>query len=258
MKKTRLDITLVQRNLVPTRSQAQTLIRSGQVFLNDQKAITPSQLTTDKDKIIIKEKLKYVSRGGLKLEHALKEFKINPQRKICLDIGSSTGGFTDCLIQHHAQKVYALDVGTHQLADKLKNNPLIISLEQTHFLKINQLPDSDISLITIDVSFISSKKILLHIFNLFKPSVVTTLGLSPDSKLPKHLEIILLLKPQFESSPKYLKKGVVKDPKIHQQIINDFQTFCQENHITVLNTTTSPIRGPKGNIEFLFHLNINL
>lgn len=241
MKKTRLDIELVQRNLVTTRSKAQTLIRTGQVFVNEQKAVTPSQLTTDKDKIFIKEKLKYVSRGGLKLEHALKEFKINPQDKICLDIGASTGGFTDCLLQNKAKKIYALDVGTHQLADKLKHDQKVNSLEQTHFLQIDQLPDSDISIITIDVSFISSRKILLHLLKIRN----------------QELEIILLLKPQFESSPKYLKKGVVKDPKIHQKIVADFILFCNDNNITIKNQTISPIKGPKGNIEFLFHLQIN-
>ena len=242
MKKTRLDIEIFNRNLASSRSNSQTLIRAGQVFINEQKAITPSQLVSSTDNIFIKEKLRYVSRGGLKLEHALKKFKINPQNQICLDIGASTGGFTDCLLQHGANKVYALDVGSHQLSDKLKKDTRVFSLEQTHFLKIDKLPDPKISLVTIDVSFISSKKILNHLLTISNSKLV----------------IILLLKPQFESSPKNLKKGVIKDPKIHQKIIADFQKFYHDHNIHMKNQTTSPIKGPKGNVEFLFHLIIQM
>ncbi len=246
MKKQRLDLELVSRSLAPTLSQAQTLIRIGRVFLNEQKAITPSQQASKEDKIFIKEPLKYVSRGGLKLEHALQEFKINPNNQTCLDIGSSTGGFTDCLLQNGANHVYALDVGTHQLSDKLLSNPKVTSTEQTHFLKIPKLPNPKISLVTIDVSFISSKKILLHLLDI----ACTRKGEN------RELEIVLLLKPQFESSPKYLKKGVIRDPEIHQKIIDKFTLFCENNNIDIKNQTTSPIKGPKGNTEFLFHLTI--
>jgi 23S rRNA (cytidine1920-2'-O)/16S rRNA (cytidine1409-2'-O)-methyltransferase len=241
MKK-RLDQLVIIAYPELSRSQAQTLIRAGQVFVNEQKAVTPAQLATPEAKIVIKNRMPYVSRGGLKLEHALKEFQINPTGKICLDIGASTGGFTDCLLQHGANQVFTIDVGTSQLAEKLTKDPRVIVKEQTHFLYIEQLPDPNISLAVIDVSFISARKILSYLQKI---------------NTNQNLEIILLLKPQFESLPKDRKKGVVKNPHVHKQIIKDFQNYCRDNKIKIKAQTTSPIKGPKGNIEFLFHLQYN-
>lgn len=241
-KKQRLDLELTTRNLTQSRSQAQILIRAGQVFVNEQKAITPSQPVTSEDKIIIKEPLKYVSRGGLKLEHALKEFQVNPKDMVCMDIGASTGGFTDCLLQNGAQKVYALDVGHGQISEKLTKNPKVISIEKQNFRLLDKLP-AKINLFTIDVSFISLTIILDHLKKILTSQKYTT----PP-------QIICLLKPQFEASKKHLKKGVVKNPLIHQEIINLFKEYCQTNNFQITNKTTSPIKGPKGNIEFLFCL----
>ena len=164
--KQRLDLELVSRQLSSTRSQAQLTIRLGLVFVNQQKAISPSQTVDQNSIITINQPLKYVSRGGLKLEHAFKEFKIKPKNYVCLDIGASTGGFTDCLLQNDAKKVFALDVGTHQLADKLKINPRVISLEQTNFRHWDNLPEK-IDLVVIDTSFISIITILTHLKKIF-------------------------------------------------------------------------------------------
>jgi 23S rRNA (cytidine1920-2'-O)/16S rRNA (cytidine1409-2'-O)-methyltransferase len=241
MPKIRLDIELVNRELTDSRNRAQTLIRAGQVMINQQKAVNPSQLVTTDTVIKIIEPLKYVSRGGLKLEHALRQFDIDPQGFICLDIGASTGGFTDCLLQHGAKKIYAIDVGHGQLAEKLRHNPRVVNMEKTHFIKINQLPTFP-DLITIDVSFISLTKILDHL-----------LSILPNKK---HVKIIALLKPQFETEAKYLQKGVVKNTKIHQLVNQNFQNFCRDKRIKIIDHAASPIKGPKGNIEFLYNLSI--
>lgn len=238
--KSRLDIELVKRGLIESRSKAQTLIRAGLVMINQQKAVTPAQPVDQDTDIIITQPLKYVSRGGLKLEHALQEFNLKPTDYICLDIGASTGGFTDCLLQNGAKQVYAVDVGRGQLAQKLRLDKRVTNMEKTHWQTINQLPNK-IDLVTIDVSFISLTRILTHLQSIAK----------------QPLTIIALLKPQFEAGPQNLKKGVVKDPAIHQQVINDFTEFCHLNQFQILNQTTSPIKGPKGNIEFLFFLKLN-
>jgi len=242
MFKSRLDIELVNRHLVPTRNQAQTLIRAGLVLINQQKAISPSQMVDQTTIITITQPLKYVSRGGLKLEHALKIFNIKPQDYICLDIGASTGGFTDCLLQHGARKVYALDVGHGQLATKLRQDNRVINLEKTHWKTIEQLPEQ-LDLITIDVSFISLTKILDHLQHI-----------ATDNDCD--LAVIALLKPQFEAGPANLRKGVVKDPKIHQQVLANFVNYCQQHSWQIVDSTPSPIKGPKGNVEFLFYLQL--
>ncbi|MBU0647763.1 TlyA family RNA methyltransferase [Patescibacteria group bacterium] len=260
MKKTRLDLSLVERNLVPSRSKAQILVRAGQVFINEQRAVTPAQMVKPSDNIVIKEPLKYVSRGGLKLEHALKKFQIDPTDLTCMDIGASTGGFTDCLLQHGATKIHAIDVGTSQLAEKLKSDPRVISTEQQNFRLLKNLP-AKIDLVTIDVSFISLTIILQHLKKLLPeydspPSIGGTERPLGRLRGGSSLEIICLLKPQFESPRKYLKKGVIRDPKIHQLIIKNFENFCHDNNFQIINQATSPIKGPKGNTEFLFYLTI--
>lgn len=258
--KQRLDLELVSRQLSSTRSQAQLSIRLGLVFVNQQKAISPSQTVDAKSIITIKQPLKYVSRGGLKLEHALQQFKINPRNYVCLDIGASTGGFTDCLLQNGAKKIYALDVGTRQLAEKLKNDSRVISLEQTNFRHWNQLPEK-FDLVVIDTSFISIMTILSHLkilFNKFSESLEIASSSSVPGGKNRKLEIVCLLKPQFEAGPKNLRKGVVKNPKIHQLVINNFRRYCPENQFKIIGQTTSPLLGPKGNKEFLFFLKLSL
>lgn len=250
--KQRLDLELVSRQLSSTRSQAQLTIRLGLVFVNQQKAISPSQTVDQNSIITINQPLKYVSRGGLKLEHALKEFKIKPKNYVCLDIGASTGGFTDCLLQNDAKKVFALDVGTHQLADKLKIDPRVISLEQTNFRHWDNLPEK-IDLVVIDTSFISIITILTHLKKIFSKYLNQNCLKIKNYKL----KIVCLLKPQFEAGPKNLRKGVVKNPKIHELVKKNFRQFCQENNFSIINETTSPLLGPKGNIEFLFYLKLN-
>ncbi len=250
--KQRLDLELVSRQLSSTRSQAQLTIRLGLVFVNQQKAISPSQTVDQNSIITINQPLKYVSRGGLKLEHAFKEFKIKPKNYVCLDIGASTGGFTDCLLQNDAKKVFALDVGTHQLADKLKINPRVISLEQTNFRHWDNLPEK-IDLVVIDTSFISIITILTHLKKIFSKYLNQNCLKIKNYKL----KIVCLLKPQFEAGPKNLRKGVVKNPKIHELVKKNFRQFCQENNFSIINETTSPLLGPKGNKEFLLYIKLN-
>lgn len=234
-----LDQLLVDKGLFPTRQKAQFSIRSGNVFVNNSVVDKPSKLISPDSEIKIKEKLPYVSRGGLKLSAAIKEFGISVKDKIALDIGSSTGGFTDCLLQNGAAKVYAVDVGYGQLDLKLRNDSRVVLMEKTNarYLKPSQFPVPP-DIITIDVSFISLDKIL---------PVVSGL-LSHDS------EVIALIKPQFEAGPKFAKKGVVKDPAVHDQVIEKIKEIAQKNNLQPKSVIPSPALGPKGNKEFLLYL----
>lgn len=235
----RLDQLLVDKGLFPTRQKAQWSIRSGNILINNSISDKPSKLVPPDAEIKIKEKLPYVSRGGLKLQAAIKEFGISVKNKIALDIGCSTGGFTDCLLQNGALKVYAVDVGYGQLDLKLRNDPRVVLMEKTNarYLKPSQFPDPP-NLATIDVSFISLDKIL--------PAV--------SALLPPRSEIIALVKPQFEAGPKFAKKGVVKDPAVHSKVIEDVKQTAQKNNLIPQGIIPSPILGPKGNKEFLLYL----
>jgi len=237
-KKQRLDQILFNRNLAESKTKAQAMIMAGQVFV-EGKPIIKSGFNINHNATIEIKNLgpKWVSRGAIKLITALEKNKIVVKNKICIDLGSSTGGFTDVLIQSGADRVYAVDVGTNQLHEKLKKNKKIISLEKTNarYLKKDQFAEL-IDIMVCDVSFISLKKVIEPNLHLLKNESV----------------IIALIKPQFESKKNETKKGVVKDFIIHQRICNEIsEWFNNIGRSKVLNINESPIKGPKGNTEFL-------
>ena len=238
MPKIRLDQLLVQRNLADSREQAQRLIRAGMVRVGEQLASKPGHQFKDDVDDTVKQKEKYVSRGGLKIEGAHKQFGFDLQGAICLDIGSSTGGFTDFMLQHGAAKVYAVDCGTNQLHYKLREDPRVIVMENTNarYLTEEDIPEKA-DFCSIDTSFISLTKILPPLKNLIKPGG----------------RIISLIKPQFEAGKGQVGKGgVVRDPAIHQEVIEKIKKFgTEELGFQWLELCTSPITGPAGNIEFL-------
>jgi 23S rRNA (cytidine1920-2'-O)/16S rRNA (cytidine1409-2'-O)-methyltransferase len=231
----RLDILITEKKLVKSRSVAGDLIKKGLVRVNNE-IITKTAKDVPEDAVIeILEQPKYVGRGGLKLEKALEEFQINPEGLIVLDVGSSTGGFTDCLLQKGAKKVYALDVGTDQLDPNLKNDPRVISMEKTDIRNIKTLPDK-IDMAVIDVSFISLEMILESVKNLLK-----TEG-----------KIIALIKPQFETSKTDKNKsGIVKNDELREKVLEKIKNYAQKINLKVLKETDSPILGGSGNKEYL-------
>ncbi len=238
MIKIRLDLLLVKRNLVSSREKAQRLIMSGNVTVNDHSVTKPGHQYSENCNIKIKKTDLYVSRGGYKIAEAYRKFNLKIQDNICLDIGSSTGGFTDFLLQHKAKKVYAVDCGTNQIHWKLRNDDRVIVMENTNarYLSKNDI-NENIDLSTIDVSFISLKKIL--------PTVVKFLN---DKG-----QIIALIKPQFEAGREHIQKGgVIIDKKIHNLVIEDIKIFAtDELQLKYIGICQSPIKGPAGNIEFL-------
>lgn len=241
MPRKRLDLLLVERGLFSSRSAAQREILAGNVFVNHQLADKPGALVAVDASIEIKRRSPYVSQGGLKLEKALREFQIDITDKVCIDIGASTGGFTDCLLQHGAEKVYAVDVGKGQLDWKLRNDPRVVVLEgvNARYLKPEQIGER-VDLATVDVSFISLKLILLPL-----KAIVKGGG-----------DILALVKPQFEAGKGKVKRGgVVEDKKVHLEVLQGLAHFTvEELNLSVLNATFSPIKGPAGNIEFLLHI----
>ncbi|MBI1741722.1 TlyA family RNA methyltransferase [Candidatus Acetothermia bacterium] len=239
--KQRLDILLVERKLFETRSAAQREILAGNVFVNGQLADKPGTQISVDSKIEIRAKNPYVSQGGLKLEKALREFAIDVTGKICLDIGASTGGFTDCLLQHGAKKIFSVDVGKGQLDWKLRNDPRVVVLEEVNarYLKPEQIGELA-DLATVDVSFISLKLVLPALIPIVEPDGV----------------FILLVKPQFEAGREHVGRGgVVKSREIHLAVLRELTHFIQNQlKLSVINGTFSPIKGPAGNIEFLLHV----
>lgn len=241
-EKLRLDVLLVERGLVETREKAKRLIMEGIVFSNDERLDKPGMKVPASIPITIKgNKMPYVSRGGYKLEKALREFPVTVKNKVMIDIGASTGGFTDCALQNGAKYVYAVDVGYNQLAWKLRKDERVIVMERTNFryLKPEDLEKELPEFATIDVSFISLKIIL--------PVLKTMLVPGGDC--------IALIKPQFEAGrEKVGKKGIVRDPKVHMEVINEMIAFASQEGYDVNHLTYSPITGGDGNIEFLIHL----
>ena len=239
--KERLDVALVARGLAETRAKAQASIMSGIVYVNGQKvdkAGTP--VAADAALEVRGHTLRYVSRGGLKLEKAMAEFPITLTDCICADIGASTGGFTDCMLQNGAKKVYAVDVGYGQLDWKLRSDERVVCMERTNarYLTHEQIPD-ELDFASVDVSFISLKLILPALAGLLKPDG----------------HAVCRVKPQFEAGrEKVGKKGVVRDPAVHLEVLEHFLEHAKESRFTVLGLTYSPIRGPEGNIEYLGYL----
>ena len=237
----RLDQYLAEQGLAPSREKAKALILNGQVNVGEKTVTKPSfEVSEGSDVRITGEVLKYVSRGGLKLEKALQVFPIDLHGRICMDIGASTGGFTDCMLQNGAKKVYAVDVGTDQLAEVLRNNPRVVSLEQTNirYLEPSDIDDA-ISFISIDVSFISLTKVLPAAFGFLREAG----------------ECVALIKPQFEAGKENVgKKGVVRSEKVRQAVVKNITEFAKALGFMVMGTTVSPIRGPEGNEEYLLWL----
>ena len=236
--KTRLDVLLTERGLLDSRQKAQATIMSGIVFVNGQRVDKVGTAVSNDALIEIRgTTLPYVSRGGLKLEKAMQTFPLTLTGKICADIGASTGGFTDCMLQNGAKKVYAVDVGYGQLDWKLRNDARVVCMERTNarYLTHEEIPE-ELDFASVDVSFISLKLIFPALYVLLREGG----------------EIACLIKPQFEAGrEKVGKKGVVRDPAVHLEVLEHFLIHAKENHFTVLGITYSPIRGPEGNIEYL-------
>ena len=239
--KTRLDVMLVERGLQESRQRAQAIIMSGSVFADGRRVDKPGATVSNDAEIDIRgNTLQYVSRGGLKLEKAMASFPITLEGAVCADIGASTGGFTDCMLQNGAAKVYAVDVGYGQLAWKLRSDERVVCLERTNarYLTREQIPEA-LDFASIDVSFISLKLILPPLCALLRDGGNTA----------------ALIKPQFEAGrEKVGKKGVVRDPAVHREVLEQFLEHARDAGFAVLGLTYSPIRGPEGNIEYLGYL----
>lgn len=244
MAKTRLDVLLVARGLAESRDWAQRLIRAGEVRVDGQVIDQPSKTFPDTIVIDVEQPPKYVSRGGFKLEAALDFFKVDPVGFTCADVGSSTGGFTDCLLQRGAAKVYALDVGNNQLHWKLRNDPRVVVMEKVNVRFLDALPEY-INLAVIDVSFISLELILPKVFGWFRKPSPSGRGLGEGS-------VIALIKPQFEAGrEKVGKGGIVRDPAVHEEVIQRITAFCAAQGWPAQGVIPSPILGADGNREFL-------
>jgi len=254
--KKRLDILLEEKGLAKSCTQAQALILAGRVEIRGRTDLKPGSLIPETAPVIVlSNPCPYVSRGGIKLEHALKEFGVCVQDRVALDIGASTGGFTDCLLKHGAQKVYAVDVGRGQLDIHLRKDPRVVVMEKTNarYLDPKNFQPKP-SLVVIDVSFISLKKILPIAAAVKEPSSSKggCFPLPEGAAYPS--EIIALIKPQFEAGPSKLKKGVVQDEKTRQEVTEDLKQFAQTLNLQTLQIIPSPIKGSKGNTEYLWHL----
>ena len=240
MKK-RLDILVYEKGFAESREKAKAIIMAGQVYVDNQKADKCGTSYEENVNLEVRGSvLKYVSRVGLKLEKAIQNFDFDLNDKITMDIGASTGGFTDCMLQNGAKKVYSIDVGYGQLAWKLRTDERVVNLERTNMRKVTreQVPD-EIDFFSVDVSFISLKLIL---------PVAREL-------MAENAQAVCLIKPQFEAGrEKVGKKGVVRDPAVHIEVVQNIINFCLENGFDVLNLDFSPIKGPEGNIEYLIHL----
>lgn len=239
--KKRLDVFLFERGFAESREKAKALIMSGIVYVNDQKEIKAGREIKCDDTVEVRgSSLKYVSRGGLKLEKAMQSFPISLAGKLCMDVGASTGGFTDCMLQNGAVKVYSIDVGYGQLAWKLRSDERVVNLERTNFRYVTreQVPD-EIDFSSVDVSFISLKLILPVMYKLLKDNG----------------EAVCLIKPQFEAGRENVgKKGVVRDAAVHENVIVSIAEFANEQCFDVLGLEHSPVKGPEGNIEYLMYL----
>lgn len=239
-KKERLDILLVEKGIFTSRERAKTSIMAGKIFVDGQRVDKAGEkINVDADIIFKGQEIPYVSRGGLKLEKAIKEFGVNLKDKVCMDIGASTGGFTDCMLQNDAKKVFSIDVGYGQFAWKLRTDSRVVCMERTN---IRYVTPEDLGELTdfasIDVSFISLKKIM--------PANLSLLNESG--------EVVALIKPQFEAGKEKVgKKGVVRDINVHKEVVLDIVEFLISQNLNILSVSYSPIKGPEGNIEYLVY-----
>ncbi len=239
--KERLDVLLVKRNLAPSREKAKALIMAGNVFVNQQREDKAGATFDEHVQIEVHgNTLRYVSRGGLKLEKAMQQFAITLEGAVCMDIGASTGGFTDCMLQSGASKVYAVDVGYGQFAWKLRQDERVVCMEKTNIRYVTpEQIGEPLDFASVDVSFISLTKVLQPARELLKEGA----------------EMVCLIKPQFEAGrDKVGKKGVVRDPKVHKEVIEQVVSFAESIGFCVLHLDFSPIKGPEGNIEYLMHI----
>lgn len=239
--KERLDVLLVNLGLAESRAKAQATIMAGEVYVNGQKADKSGMEVDITSNVEVRgSACPYVSRGGLKLEKALRNFGVDPTGYVCSDSGASTGGFTDCLLQQGASKVFAIDVGYGQLAWKIRSDPRVVVMERTNIRYVTPEDLGEpLDLSVVDVSFISLKIVLPAIQKLLKPTG----------------QVLCLIKPQFEAGKEKIgKKGVVRDPAVHAEVLQNFTALADSLHFTIRNLTFSPVKGPEGNIEFLAHL----
>lgn len=244
MAKERLDILLVKRNLAESREKAKAYIKEGIVFIDGIKADKASTSVEETAMVELRgETLKYVSRGGLKLEKALKQFQIVLDDKTCMDVGASTGGFTDCMLQYGAKQVFSIDVGTSQLAEKLRLDKRVVCMENTNIRYVTKEDiGQQVDFVSIDVAFISLSKVLAPVLNLMK----------------EQAEIVCLIKPQFEAGKEKIgKKGVVRDKKVHEEVIVSVISFAVLIGLELIALEYSPIKGPEGNIEYLLYARKN-
>lgn len=243
-EKLRLDVYLTEHGFAESREKAKAIIMAGQVFVNNQKSDKAGNIIKPDDVVEVRgETLKYVSRGGLKLEKAVSVFPIDLTDSICADIGASTGGFTDCMLQNGAKKVFAVDVGYGQLAWKLRCDERVTNMERTNirYVTMDDIKEP-LDFASVDVAFISLKLVLPVAYNLLK----------------ENGEVVALIKPQFEAGKEKVgKKGVVKDIAVHKEVVEGIYDFVVDNGFGVLGIDFSPIKGPEGNIEYLIHLKKN-
>ena len=240
-KKERLGVLLVKRGLAESREKAKAIIMTGNVFVEEQREDKAGSTFAEDAQIRIKgTPMKYVSRGGYKLEKAMELWHVPLQDKLCMDVGSSTGGFTDCMLQNGAVKVYAIDVGTNQLAWKLRQDERVVSMEKTNIRYVTPEDIADpIDFSSIDVAFISLTKVLIPVWNLLKNGG----------------RVVCLVKPQFEAGrEKVGKKGVVRDKKVHEEVVCHIMTYALSMGFEILGLSYSPIKGPEGNIEYLLYI----
>ena len=242
--KKRLDVLLTEQGYADTRSKAQAIIMAGQVYVNGQKADKPGISYEETVQLEVRgETCPYVSRGGLKLEKALRDFGVKPVGYVCSDSGASTGGFTDCLLQQGARKVFAIDVGYGQLDWKIRSDERVVVMERTNIRYVTPEDLGEpLDLSVIDVSFIGLEIVLPTIKTLLKPTG----------------QVLCLIKPQFEAGKdKVGKKGVVREPETHKEVLDSFVALANELNFKILGLTFSPVKGPEGNIEFLGHLSLD-
>lgn len=240
-EKARLDVALFEKGFAESREKAKALIMAGQVYVNGNKITKSGESIKSDDSIEVRgEKMPYVSRGGYKLEKAVKEFNLTLDGAICMDIGASTGGFTDCMLQNGAVKVYSIDVGYGQLAWKLRTDERVVNLERTNFRYVTkEIIPEEIDFASVDVSFISLKLIVPVMKELLKDGG----------------KAVCLIKPQFEAGKEKVgKKGVVRELSTHIEVVEEIKSFVLENGFSVLNLDFSPIKGPQGNIEYLIYI----